>query len=184
MHRVPHFSPHLRKVRGSSAEGERGGVVNILIASSHDALIAMKLKSEELGFDTKIETETLSGNASEVGKELALRKPETKSCVLFGGETTRKILENHGKGGRNQELVLSALRFIPEDTLLISASSDGWDNTDCAGAIADTELLEKAKQMNLSPEEFLEKSDSYNFLKKSVEGYTQENSGVMFLICV
>ncbi len=143
-----------------------GFVKNILVVSNHDALIAMKIKSEQLGFNTNIETEILSGNASEVGKEMALRKPKPKSCVLFGGETTVKISENNGIGGRNQELVLSALRNITEDALLLSASSDGWDNTDHAGAIADFELLQKSRQLQISPEEFLEKSDSYNFFKK------------------
>lgn len=145
-------------------------VKNILLVSNHDALQAMKNKSEELGFNTKIETEILFGNASEVGKELALRKPEPKTCILFGGETTVKISKNNGIGGRNQELALSALRFIQEDVLLVSVSSDGWDNTDHAGAIADFELLQKAKELNLDPQEFLQKSDSYNFYKKVADG--------------
>lgn len=161
-------------------------VKNILLVSNKDALEAMKNKAEELGFNTKIETETLSGNASEVGKELAMREPKNKTCILFGGETTVKVTENHGMGGRNQELALSALRFIPEDALLISASSDGWDNTDHAGAIADIELLEKAKQINLSPEEFLEKSDSYNFYKKVADGaiYTEKLGSNVSDLCI
>jgi glycerate-2-kinase len=143
-------------------------VKNILIASNKDALDAMKAKAEKLGFNATIETEKLSGNADEVGKELALREPKPKTCVLFGGETTVKILENHGEGGRNQEMALSALPHIRPDSVsvLVCAASDGWDNTDHAGAIADKELFEKSKNMNLSPEEYLERSDSYNFFRQ------------------
>jgi len=49
---------------------------------------------------------------------------------------------------------------------LVCAASDGWDNTDHAGAIADTELFQKAKKLGVSPKEYLENSDSYNFFKK------------------
>lgn len=151
-------------------------VQNILFCSNHDALIAMKNKAQELGFDTAIETETLSGNAAEIGKKLATREPKPKSCILFGGETTVILPASapaefrRGEGGRNQELVLSALLNIKKDSLVASVASDGYDNTEHAGAIADAELLEKAKRMNLSPEEFLERNDSYNFFKKLNDG--------------
>ncbi len=141
-------------------------VKNILLVSNHDALEAMKIKAEELGFNTKIETETLSGNATEVGKMLAEKESQPKTCLLFGGETTVKINESHGIGGRNQEVALSALSHISGGSVLVAVASDGHDNTDHAGAIADEELLEKAKSMGLNPEEFLSRSDSYNFFKK------------------
>jgi len=140
--------------------------LNLLLCSNRDALIAMKSKAEELGFKAKIKTETLSGNATEIGKELAEKNIEPKSCFLFGGETTVKIKDNRGEGGRNQELALSALLNIKNSSLIISVASDGWDNTEHAGAIADSELLEKSKQLGLSPQQFLERSDSHNFFKQ------------------
>lgn len=140
-------------------------VKNILLLSNHDALLKMEARAEELGYKSQIETETLSGNAREVGIELANIKLESKSCLLFGGETTVKLVEEHGVGGRNQELVLAALAHIKEDQVLISSSSDGWDNTPHAGAIADREILEKSKSIGLNAEDFLNRSDSYNFWK-------------------
>ena len=162
----PTVLPSSSQGEGQFREAERGGVMNILIASNHDALEAMKSKAEELGFNTTIETEKLSGNARDVGKELALRKLEPKNCLLFGGETTVIIPENHGVGGRNQEVALAALSFMQQNSILICVASDGFDNTDHAGAIADIELFEKSKSLNISPEEYLKKSDSYNFFKK------------------
>ncbi len=150
----------------SQGEGLGGEVVNVLVASNHDALIAMKNKAQELGFNANIETEKLSGNAKNVGRELILRKPKPKTCILFGGETTVHIPENHGAGGRNQTMALSALSRMPADSVLVCASSDGWDNTDHAGAMADQELFKKSKELNISSEEYLSNSDSYNFFKK------------------
>lgn len=160
-------------------------VKNILVVSNHDALVAMKNKAEELGFSAVIETETLSGNAREIGKELALREPKPGTCILFGGETTVKIVEDHGMGGRNQEMALSALSYIKSGSVLICAASDGHDNTDYAGAIVDSELFEKAKNLNLSPEEYLEKSDSYNFFKKISGGiYTEKIGNNVSDLCI
>ncbi len=150
---------------------------NILLVSNIDALEAMESKAKELGYDATIETDRLSGNASEVGKDLALREPKLKTCILMGGETTVKISENPGIGGRNQELALSALRNIAEGALLISVASDGWDNTEHAGALADTEFLEKAKNLNLNPQEFLERSDSFNFWKLTGGGISTGRLG-------
>ena len=151
-------------------------VKNILVVSNADALEAMEEKAQALGYIASIETDRFSGNAKEMGKELALRKPKPKTCILFGGETTVKIPENHGEGGRNQEMALSALPHMPPDSILVCAASDGWDNTDHAGAIADKELFEKAKTLSLSSEEFLERGDSYNFFKQIADGaiYTEK----------
>jgi len=144
--------------------------INILLASNHDALVAMRSKAEETGFSSFVETEILSGNAAEVGKILAERELKPRTCILFGGETTVKIGENHGVGGRNQEMALSALPYMQADSVLVCAASDGYDNTDHAGAIADRQLFEKAKDLGINPEEFLNKSDSYNFFKKIGDG--------------
>jgi glycerate 2-kinase len=141
-------------------------VKNILLVSNRDALIAMKIKAEELGFDTTIETEKLSGNASETGKELALRESKSKTCILFGGETTVRVPQNHGIGGRNQEMALSALMYMSPNSVLVCAASDGWDNTDHAGAIADAELFQKTTASGISLEQFLMYGDSYNFFKQ------------------
>jgi glycerate 2-kinase len=155
------FAPPLR---GGVGEGL---VRNILIASNADALEAMEEKAEELGFETIIETDRFSGNASEFGKSLAFREPKPKTCILFGGETTVKIKNPNAVGGRSQEVALSALPYIKNDSVLICAASDGWDNSDYAGAIIDVELFEKSKQLGLNTEEFLQKNESYNFFKQT-----------------
>jgi len=53
------------------------------------------------------------------------------------------------------------------DTIFISFASDGMDDSDAAGAIADVKTLEKAKKMNLGVDDYLERFDSYNFFQKT-----------------
>lgn len=139
-------------------------VTNILLVSNQDALLAMKSKAEELGLRANIETEAFSGDAEAFGKELARREPQPGACLLFGGETTVEV--KGGKGGRNQQVALSALPSLLAGSLLLCAASDGWDNTDHAGAIADENLLQKARDLGLDPEIYLRENESYDFFEK------------------
>lgn len=140
-------------------------VKNILVVSNKTALEAMKSKAENLGYSASIETETIKGEARTVGAELASKELERKSCLLFGGETTVTI-SGDGNGGRNQELALSALLSLNDRRLIISSSSDGWDNTKFAGGLADTPLKIKARKSNLDIGEYLKRNDSFSFFEK------------------
>ena len=140
-------------------------VTNMLLITNQDALKAMEEKAKNLGYDTKIETDHLSGEAQEVGKILAKKELKPKTCLLFGGETTVEV-KGGGIGGRNQEVALSALSDLKDGVVLISAASDGWDNSDVAGAIVDKGTLEKANLVSKNPEDYLSKNNSYNFFKQ------------------
>ena len=70
-----------------------------------------------------------------------------------------------GKGGRNQNVVLASLYKLNEDTVIASFDSDGWDNSPAAGAIGDTETLEKAKKFGINPLDFLKEDNSLIFFK-------------------
>lgn len=89
-------------------------------------------------------------------------------CLLSGGETTVTLSEKHGKGGRNQELVLALLLKLGRDELpgvvILSGGTDGEDGpTDAAGACADLATLERACQLGLDPASFLGRHDAYTF---------------------
>jgi glycerate-2-kinase len=53
---------------------------------------------------------------------------------------------------------------------LISSSSDGWDNTEFAGALADRALRTKSEQMGLEIGDYLERNDSFNYFEKVCGG--------------
>lgn len=141
---------------------------NILMLSNHTAINAMRKKAEEFGIKISVLSEKLQGNAVEVGKKL-ISETTTNSLLLAGGETTVEVRGN-GKGGRNQELVLSAIFGIDGKTTIASLDSDGWDNTEFAGAIGDLETLQKAKELNIDLQRFLSENNSFEFFQKTEDG--------------
>ncbi|MEK7552014.1 MAG: DUF4147 domain-containing protein [Patescibacteria group bacterium] len=142
-------------------------VKNILFLSNTTALNKMAEKASELGFDSEIKTNDLKGEAREIGEQIAkeINKAKINKVLICGGETTvtaRKL----GRGGRNQELVLSASRFINDDCLVAAINSDGWDNTDFAGALCDNLTIKRIRELNMDTSEFLAGNTSYNFFEK------------------
>ncbi|TMA01567.1 MAG: hypothetical protein E6J99_02600, partial [Methanobacteriota archaeon] len=86
--------------------------------------------------------------------------------VVAGGETTVRVVGG-GRGGRNQELVLSAAPAIEgRHAVLLSCGTDGIDgNTEAAGAIVDGDTLARARTLGLDPEDFLRENNSYAFFR-------------------
>jgi glycerate-2-kinase len=155
-------------------------VTNMLVISNLTALKAMAQKAGQLGFEPEICTSYLIGEARIVGRNIAeeLNTFRPKTALLYGGETTVTV-KGKGTGGRNQELVLGAIPFIKKGWLISSLASDGWDNTDAAGAIYDIITKEKAEKLGLDSEKFLTNNDSYNFFQKTGDfiktGHTGSN---------
>ena len=91
-----------------------------------------------------------------------------KPCALiFGGETVVHI-KGKGKGGRNQEIALSAALGIDgmQNTLLFSFGSDGTDGpTDAAGAIVDGMTAGKLRQKGIDIAKTLDNNDAWTALK-------------------
>ncbi len=139
-------------------------VKNILFVSNETALTAMHAKAAELGYVAKICDSCLTGEARDVGETIArgIAAAPAKSALIYGGETTVTV-RVPGKGGRSQELGLSALRFLDDGTIVLPFASDGRDNTDIAGVLCDPASLARAKELKLSPEDFLDRNASYDF---------------------
>ena len=143
-------------------------VSNILILSNLTALETMKKKAQELGFKTEILSDKFQGEARNAGSDL-VSKTAPNSILLVGGETTVKVTGS-GQGGRNQEVVLGALGNLDYKTAICSFDSDGWDNSPFAGALGDFKTLEKARELNLNPQEFLDNNNSLEFFQKTGDG--------------
>jgi len=157
---------------------ENPRIDHFVIGSNRKALRKTKMKAESLGMKTWIMTSRLQGEARDVAKALIalgreIRQTSESSnlpvCLLFGGETTVTV-RGTGKGGRNQELCLAALKEIGNipGLLLLSAGTDGIDgNTEAAGALADAEISKRAGELGLSIDDFLERNDSFQFFKQT-----------------
>src|SRR3989344_4656685 len=143
-------------------------VSNILILSNLTALETMKKKAQELGFKTEILSDKFQGEARNAGSDL-VSKTAPNSILLVGVETTVKVTGS-GQGGRNQEVVLGALGNLDYKTAICSFDSDGWDNSPFAGALGDFKTLEKARELNLNPQEFLDNNNSLEFFQKTGDG--------------
>ncbi len=147
-------------------------VHNFIVANNKTACDAAKEKAEKLGYKVIILTTHLNGEAKTVGKFLVEKAKNyysnsKKIMFISGGETTVTIKGN-GKGGRNQEMVLSAINELKgSDVVFASVGTDGIDgNSDAAGAIADSFSFEQASSKNFDPDVFLEDNNSYAFFKK------------------
>lgn len=154
---------------------------NVLLLSNKNALSAMKDEAVCLGYSVTVEYDDFAGEASEIGRKIVekLHTSAAKSALVYAGESTVAFGKNSGIGGRNQEMALSVLEYLNEGELILPFASDGRDNTDHAGAIADAVTLEHTREKNLSVEEHLSAHSSYDFFKFSgdalITGYTGSN---------
>ncbi|MDI6726997.1 MAG: glycerate kinase [Smithellaceae bacterium] len=151
---------------------------HIIIGSNMKFLLKARQKAQSLGMTAHIMTSTLRGEAREVAKAIvSLGEEIIKSgnpypapvCLLFGGETTVTV-KGKGRGGRNQEMCLAALRELRDNPryIFLSAGSDGIDGaSEAAGAIVDHTSYKKAQELSLKYDEYLGNNNSNQFLEKT-----------------
>jgi glycerate 2-kinase len=145
-------------------------VFNFIVANNEAACQGALQKAKELGYDGKLLSTSITGEAQVIGRYLADRAlsslSQGKTAFISGGETTVAVSGN-GSGGRNQELVLGCVSDIAgKDTVVASFATDGIDgNSDVAGALADGNTLARAKKKKLDPRRFLEENNSSVFFK-------------------
>jgi len=87
-------------------------------------------------------------------------------ALIAGGESTVSLPPNSGKGGRNQELALSAAlsldTFNLRNVVLTSVGTDGGDGpTDAAGAVVDATTIRSTRSQALAA---LENHNAYPYL--------------------
>jgi glycerate-2-kinase len=169
--------PNCQLVETPKDERYFARVTNLLLVTNDRALEAMRLMAEVLGYHAEIRDRAMTGIAREKGSTFATMELPEKTCLLFGGETTVKITGD-GKGGRNQELALSAARSILDGRVVVAASSDGWDNTDIAGAIADSSVRDLARSRGMLIDEYLARNDSYRFWRALGGGIRTGRTGI------
>ena len=149
-------------------------VQNVIVASNHMALDAAMRKAEEMGYDARIISEEIVGEARVEATSLATlagtvaNAPHNKHvCLITGGETVVKVL-GEGEGGRNQEMALAFAMAARGDKRIhaLFAGTDGTDGpTDAAGGYALPGTLARAKKAGLDPQAYLDNNDAYRFLR-------------------
>lgn len=108
-----------------------------------------------------------------------------KLAIIAGGESRLSVARAGGKGGRCQYIALAALSQLAENELLLPFASDGIDNSDTAGAIADSETKRKLAEKQISVPAALESFDTYHPLEASgdmlMTGQTDANVSDLYI---
>ena len=99
--------------------------------------------------------------------ELRPENPGKPVAIISGGELSCSVT-GAGMGGRNQAFVLDCVpKIAGTSTVVLSAGTDGGDgNSPAAGAIADGETLERARALQMDPQDYQRRSDSFHFFEK------------------
>jgi hydroxypyruvate reductase len=165
---LPEFQEHtLMGIRAP----ELYNIQNVIVGDNRLAAQAAREQAKLEGFDVEILMNDLQAEAREAGVMLAKRLREESAkrprpfCLIAGGETTVTV-RGKGKGGRNQELALSAMDELSglENALLIALATDGDDGpTDAAGAVVTGESARRAAALGLDAADYLSQNDAYPF---------------------
>ena len=176
-----------------------GRVRNVIVGSGRVAAEAALEAGTRLGFHPLILTTTLEGEAREVGKffsalarELVrFGRPVAPPALLIAAGETTVTVRGKGKGGRNQELALSAALGIEglPGVALLSLGTDGRDGpTDAAGGLVDGGTVARVQAAGVDPEGALAENDSYHALKAAgdllITGPTGTNVADLVLLGV
>jgi hydroxypyruvate reductase len=149
-------------------------VHNILVGNNTQTALAAVQAAIRLGFNARLLPNPIQGEASEVGSTIVeCVKPllsshasiEHPACFIAGGETTVTV-KGTGKGGRNQELTLGAVKglFGDNQMILVSLATDGGDGpTDAAGAVATNQTWSHGLVKGLDSTDYLQRNDSYSY---------------------
>ena len=142
--------------------------------SVRELCAAAAVTCRNLGYEPVILTDQLCCQAREAGSFLAsilkTHAGDPKAMAFIAGGETVVKLTGHGKGGRNQEIALSAAAGIAglERAAVFSVGSDGTDGpTDAAGGYADGDTCAELLQNGLSVDAMLQDNDAYHALEKT-----------------
>ncbi|MFB6266325.1 MAG: glycerate kinase [Halodesulfurarchaeum sp.] len=125
-----------------------------ILADNFTALDGARAVVSDRDYDPLILSSRIEGAAREAAKTHAGIAAEVRATgnpveapavLLSGGETTVTV-RGDGRGGPNQEFVLSAARFLPEEAVVAAVDTDGIDGASEAagGILAPSEVDDQA----------------------------------------
>ena len=168
------LSEEARMLLAQETPKELRNVTTRITGSVRELCAAAAGACRELGYEPVVLTDQLCCQAKEAGSFLAsILKTHAgsgrKLAFIAGGETVVR-LTGHGKGGRNQELALSAAQGISglPGAAVFSIGSDGTDGpTDAAGGYVDYETAAELKSQGIDIYQILRDNDAYHALEKT-----------------
>ena len=158
-YRLP-LSPQARALLQDETPKALDNVETVITGSVRELCAAAGAACRRLGYEPVLLTDQLCCQAKEAGSFLASIARTHQEVVLLTGQ---------GKGGRNQELALSAAQGIAglADTLIFSLGSDGTDGpTDAAGGLVDGSTKDRLEAAGLTIHQVLAENDAYHALDR------------------
>ena len=160
-----------------------------VVATLDDALAAAEQAGRAMGLATRRAPARFAGDAVELAASFCHElEVGPMGLRIWGGESTVRLPVKPGRGGRNQHLALAAARLLVshDELTLFAAGTDGTDGvTSDAGAIVDSETVERGTLSGLDADDCLARADSGAFLEASGDlvhsGPTGTNVGDLVL---
>ncbi len=145
-----------------------------IIAGPQLSLLAAAELAEREGVAALILSDSVEGEAREVGKAFASIARQAKNhgqpiappCVILSGGECTVSIKGTGKGGPNAEFNLAmAISLAGESGITVLAcDTDGIDGSeDNAGCIIDEHSLARARAQGLDPVAYLDNNDAWSF---------------------
>lgn len=168
------ISPNVMELLEKETPRELKNVSSVICGNVRALCNSAKETCEKLGYKVIVLTDQLSCEAREAGSFLAAiaktyNTVGKKLAFIAGGETVVH-LKGYGKGGRNQELALSAAIGLEglENTAIFSIGSDGTDGpTDAAGGYVDGFTKAHLTEQGIDIYRELENNNAYEALTRS-----------------
>lgn len=163
-----------------------------IVASIGHACRAAAAVARAQGLRARLVRARLAGDAAALGTRIAATLARQSPGVLQvrGGESTVRLPDVPGRGGRNQHLALAAALELERlqllDAGLLAAGTDGIDGaSDDAGAVVDAGTCQRARDAGCDPYQSLARADSGTVLEAAGDllhtGPTATNVGDLVL---
>ncbi|MBA3854404.1 MAG: hypothetical protein C0503_08320 [Gemmatimonas sp.] len=141
------------------------------IVGNNAALEAAAAEATRAGYAPVLLSHTiLTGDATAAGRAIAhaVARARAGSCLIWGGETTVHLPDDHGLGGRCQQLALSAAQTLDDlgvAAALLAAGTDGRDGpAPASGALIDGNSWRRSRATGAEPARALARCDAYGAL--------------------
>lgn len=141
------------------------------VVGNSAALEAAAAEAARQGYAPVLLSRTiLTGDATAAGRAIAhaVARAAPGSCLIWGGETTVHLPDDHGLGGRCQQLALAAAEVLADlgvRATLLAAGTDGHDGfAPAAGALVDGDTWTRSRAAGADPARALGRCDAFGAL--------------------
>lgn len=166
-----HMSDNAKLALGKETPKKITNVDNFITGSVSELVKAAEKACHRLGYKTVVLGTAYTCEAKRLARILVDKMSECSLseniAVIAGGETVVKVTGT-GMGGRNQEIALTAAKFLQgkKNLAVFSFGSDGTDGpTDAAGGMVDCSTWDDIIAQGNNPEDMLLNNDAYHVLK-------------------